>query len=111
MRRGAEGGALATAVMTVYRLPVTRSLPPTAEFWATFVSGGDPADSPVAALVLHVVYGVAAGAIFAVVLRTLLDTDPDDRFAFHVSHLLYGITLGAWVGTRTRDRDRCGETD
>jgi hypothetical protein len=28
--------------MTVYRLPVTRSLPPTAEFWAKFVSGDHP---------------------------------------------------------------------
>jgi len=32
----------------------------------------------------------------------LLDVEPDDRFAFHVGHVLYGITLGAWIGTRTR---------
>jgi len=147
LRRGAEGGALATAVMTVYRLPVTRSLPPTAEFWAKFVSGDHPDDHPVAALILHLAYGVVAGVAFAtlfpsrepvsaqsgrrgppspsgeisatvyglvyglvlsavgewVVLGAILDVDPDDRFAFHIGHVLYGITLGAWVGTRTRD--------
>jgi len=147
LRRGAEGGALATVVMTVYRLPVTRSLPPSAEFWARYVAGGDPKDHSVAALVLHLAYGVAAGVLFAallperesvipapgsrgppspaqevsttvsglgyglalsvfgerVVLGALLDVDPDDRFAFHVGHALYGITLGAWLGTRTRD--------
>lgn len=147
-RRGAEGGALATAVMTVYRLPVTRSLPPTAEFWARYVTGGDPDDHPVAALVLHLLYGVVAGTVFAamfpfrepvssdpgdhgppspagevsatvygllyglvlsvvgerVILGAVLDIDSDDRFAFHVGHVLYGITLGAWIGTRTRDR-------
>lgn len=146
IRQGMEGGALATAVMTVYRLPVTRSLPPTAEFWARFVGGGDPADYPLQALALHLGYGVAAGALFAaalpsresvrdgadrpgppapseearttllglayglvlsafgerVVLDSVLETTPDDRFALHVGHVLYGITLGAWVGTRTR---------
>lgn len=146
IRRGLEGGALATLVMTAYRLPVTRSLPPTAAFWAEFVAGGDPDDHPLAALALHFAYGIAAGGVFALflpsrvpvdgeagrhgppspagevaatlaglayglvlsavgerlVLGGLLDVDPDDRFAFHVGHVLYGITLGAWVGTRTR---------
>ncbi|WP_206425126.1 hypothetical protein [Halosimplex salinum] len=145
LRRGLEGGALATFVMTAHRLPVTRSLPPTAEFWSMVV-GGTPRDHPVAALVLHFAYGIAAGGVFAalfprrssvhvdeaeygtpdrsrevsttvagllygavlsvvgeyVVLGALLRTDPDDRFVFHVGHVLYGITLGAWVGTRTR---------
>jgi hypothetical protein len=145
IRRGLEGGVLGTAVMTVYRLPVTRSLPPSAEFWATFVGDGEPEEYPIIALVLHVVYGAVAGAVFAAilphhdptvdvsgsgppsprgeisttvygllyglalsfagdrfVLGWLLDVDPDDRFAFHVGHVLYGITLGAWIGTRTR---------
>ena len=149
LRRGLEGGLLATLVMTVYRLPVSRSLPPTAEFWTNFVSDGDPQDATVPALLLHAVYGGAAGAVFAallghrrsvtdtnpevddppgpptysgevsttvagllygivlsvlgerIVLGRFLDIDPDDRIAFHVGHLLYGITLGAWVGTRT----------
>jgi len=146
LRRGAEGGALATLVMTAYRLPVTRSLPPTAEFWARFVSEDGPYDHPAVALALHVLYGVGTGVAFAlldpsrdavesegigppspsgeasvtvlgfvygavlslfgeyVVLGAVMNVDPDDRFAFHVGHVLYGITLGSWVGTRTRDR-------
>lgn len=146
IRRGAEGGAVATLVMTAYRLPVSRSLPPTAEFWSKFVSGDDPYEHPVVALVLHVVYGVLAGIGFGllvqsresvdgasgvgppapsgevrltilgliyglvlsaigekVVLGTMLEIDPDDWFAFHIGHVLYGITLGAWVGTRTTE--------
>jgi len=147
IRRGIEGGALATLVLTAYRLPVTRSLPPTAEFWSKFVSEDAASDHPVVALVLHVLYGVAAGVGFAVlvssrepvrsgsgigppspsgeasvtvfglvyglalsafgekiVLGAMLDTDPDDRFAFHIGHVLYGITLGSWIGTRTTDQ-------
>lgn len=133
--------------MTVFRMPVTRSLPPTAEFWAKFVGGGDPSDYPVRALVLHLVYGTVAGGLFAamlphrdpvedgagrgppsrsgepsatlygfaygvllsvvgdrVVLGAILDVEPDDRFAFHVGHVIYGLALGEWVGTRTREQ-------
>lgn len=67
-RRGLEGGLLATLVMTVYRLPVSRSLPPTAEFWATFVSQNDPQGAAVPALVLHAGYGGATGVVFAALL-------------------------------------------
>ena len=50
------------------------------------------------------VYGLVLSAFGeTVVLRAVLGVDPDDRFAFHVGHVLYGITLGAWVGTRTAD--------
>lgn len=123
--------------MTVYRLPVFRALPPTAEFWARFVAGGEPADHPLAGLALHLGYGGAAGAVFGavfslvptrdwlrrelagvvlgavyslvlsafgarVLLGRLLDLhpDPDERVAFHVGHLVYGLTLGTWVGVR-----------
>lgn len=146
LRRGAEGGAIATLVMTAHRLPVSRSLPPTAEFWSKFVSGDDPYDHPAVALVLHGLYGVSAGIAFAlmrpsrepvegetgvgppapagelrltalglifglvlsifgekVVLEMVLDDSPDDRVAFHVGHVLYGVTLGSWLGTRTID--------
>ncbi len=123
--------------MTAYRLPVARSLPPTATFWAKYVGGGDPSDYPVVALVLHLLYGagggvafasafrasertptewegVAAGTIFGVVLSVfgsrvvlgeLLDRslDPDEALVFHVGHLVYGLTLGTWIGSRLRD--------
>jgi hypothetical protein len=145
--RGVQGGALGTLVMTVFRLPVTRSLPPSADFWAQFVGGGRASDHRVAGLLLHLVYGAAAGTVFAaalpsresvetsggrrgpptpvehsatgplavgyavllavfgerVLLAGLLDIAPDDRYAFHAAHLVYGLTLGAWLATRTDD--------
>ncbi|MFC4448973.1 hypothetical protein [Halorussus aquaticus] len=61
---GARAGFVATLVMTAYRLPVSRSLPPTALFWSKFVSGDDPDDHPIIALALHLLYGAVGGAIF-----------------------------------------------
>ncbi|NEU57876.1 hypothetical protein [Halorussus sp. MSC15.2] len=61
---GTRAGFVATLVMTAYRLPVSRSLPPTARFWSTFVSGDDPDDHPIIALALHLLYGTVGGAIF-----------------------------------------------
>jgi len=132
--------------MTAYRLPVSRSLPPRAEFRSKLVSGDDPYDHPLIALVLHAGYGILAGIGFAlllpsrdpiedesgvgppspsgkvqltvlgpiyglllsavgerILLEMVLDIDPDDRFAFHIGHVLYRITLGAWIGTRTTE--------
>ena len=137
---GTQGGLVATLVMTAYRLPVSRSLPPTALFWAEYVAGGESSDHPVAGLLLHLLYGVAGGALFGallpsresrdtaeregfalvlatgyglalsafgerVVLERLLGLDPtaDERLVFHVSHLVYGLTLGTWFGSRTGD--------
>lgn len=39
-----------------------------------------------------------------VVLNWLLDMEleSDERLIFHVSHIIYGLTLGAWVGSNTR---------
>ncbi len=135
-KNGAVGGGIATLVMSAYRLPVADSLPPTAEFWAEYVSGGEPDDHPVAALLLHLVYGAGGGAAFAVLferfrddarsdskleaggvvlgalyglvlsavgervmLGWLLDTDLDatESLVFHVSHLVYGLSLGSWL--------------
>ncbi|UPV72797.1 hypothetical protein M0R89_09565 [Halorussus limi] len=146
VREGAVGGFVATLVMTAYRLPISRSLPPTARFWATYVGGGDEDDYPVQALVLHLLYGTIGGAAFGamgalldvtpsddpdtearreevgllagvgyalalsmfgerVVLRRLLgmDPDPDESLVFHVGHVVYGLTLGTWVGSRSSD--------
>lgn len=135
--RGVQGGAVATFVMTAFRLPLMRSLPPSANFWAAFVAGGDPDDYPVVGLLLHLVYGVSAGAAFGglfaildserailpeqrgltwggvygmvlsafgsrVMLEALLDIEleADELTLFHAGHLVYGLTLGAWVGSR-----------
>ena len=138
LRLGVEGGAIATAVMTLFRGPITDSLPPTAAFWATYVGTAGPEEYPVQALLLHVLYGMGAATVFAVpfelrargsdhqderrgtfwatlyglglsvfgtrvVLGRLLgmDLDPDERWIFHVSHAIYGLTLGAWLGSKT----------
>lgn len=144
---GVVGGAIATVVMTAYRMPVTTSLPPTAEFWATYVAGGEPDDHPIAALLLHLGYGAAAGGVFGVLFRVAMrdrlgnpdrdaqrdrlrevlgllagvgyglalsvfgrrlllgrllpmELDPTERFVFHASHVVYGLSLGSWVAAQ-----------
>ena len=133
---GLQSGLLATVVMTLFRLPISRSPPPTATFWAKYVAGGRPADHTWIGLVLHVAYGMSAGVVFAalsparsgrsavateasgvvrgvvfglvlsgfgarILLAELLDVtlEPDERFIFHLSHVVYGLTLGAWYGS------------
>ena len=136
--RGAHAGFVATAIMTAFRLPIVRSLPPSANFWARYVAGGRPEDHPIAGLGLHVLYGTSAGVVFGalfsvlrsersiepeqrgivwgavygmclsamgtqVLLDALLDIrlDADELALFHAAHLVYGVSLGAWVGSRT----------
>ena len=136
--QGAAGGLVATAVMTVFRMSIARSLPPTAVFWSRFVGSGPPEEYATEGLALHLGYGMAAGVAFAAVfptgepapevarerqgaiwgtlygialsafgLRVVLgwllgmDLDPDERWIFHVGHVIYGLTLGSWLGSRT----------
>lgn len=136
--RGLQAGFVATLIMTAFRLPIMRSLPPSANFWAQYVSGGDPDDHPIVGLLLHLGYGMSAGVVFGglfalleserpiepeqrglvwgavfgmglsafgsrVMLRELLDVrlEADELALFHAGHLIYGLSLGAWVGSRT----------
>ena len=136
--RGIQGGFVATLIMTAFRLPLLRSLPPSANFWSQYVAGGDPDEHPIAGLALHLLYGVSSGAVFGVlfalydagrsiepeqrglvwgsvyglglsafgvqvVLQGLLDIrlEADELALFHAGHLVYGLSLGAWVGSRT----------
>jgi len=136
---GSVGGFVATLSMTVFRMPTSKSLPPTAEFWSQFVGTGEPEEYPVIALILHFLYGVTSGVVFAifspgrsdpdeiaetkgallgtvygsvlsvfgsqVVLSRILgqDLDTDELLVFHISHVVYGLTLGTWVGSRFAD--------
>jgi hypothetical protein len=135
---GAVAGTVATVVMTVFRMSISRSLPPTDEFWTQLGSGVVDTDSVpdvLPALGLHVVYGAGGGAVFGAAVGPLLtgrevnrerlstllgtgyglalsvfgrwvlvewlldqDLDPDERFVFHMGHLVYGLTLGNWFG-------------
>ena len=143
LANGAIGGFLGTVTMTVYRLPIARSLPPTEEFWTRYGLGDEQTESPVVALVLHLAYGTGAGAVFgplfarmasgeesdaareatSTVLSALygialsvfghhvllgrmlsMDLDADEVLVFYLSHIIYGLTLGTWVGSRTEER-------
>ena len=132
---GAKRGVQATAAMTAFRLPISRSPPPPSYLVAKLFDG-DPGECPVSGMVLHFVYGTVAGSVFGawferrasgpdaererdgVVLGSLygvalsafgnrvlmdrllgLDLDDDERFVFHVSHLVYGLTLGTALGS------------
>jgi hypothetical protein len=128
------GGVMGTLVMTAFRAPTARSLPPTAALLSRWLGGSDD-DYPVSGLALHFLYGVAgalpfgfgwrrlatdepevlgllAGAAYGfalsvfgerVVLPVLvgMDLDTDESAVFHAGHLVYGLTLGAWVGSRS----------
>ena len=136
--RGLQAGFVATLIMTAFRLPIMRSLPPSANFWAQSVSGGNPSDQTMAGIALHLLYGTSAGAVFGALfalfdaeraiepeqrgiiwggvfgmglsafgnqflLGDILDVEleADELALFHAAHLVYGISLGAWVGSRT----------
>lgn len=132
---GFVGGTLATVVMTAFRAPTARSLPPTADFLSRWF-GGSTDDYPLSSLLLHLAYGALGGVLFAVgferridrtdepeivgmavgavygmalsvvgerlVVRHLvgLDLDTDESAVFHAGHLVYGLTLGVWTGSR-----------
>ncbi|WP_276252558.1 hypothetical protein [Halomontanus rarus] len=136
--RGLQAGFVATLIMTAFRLPIMRSLPPSANFWARYVGDGDADEYPGIGLLLHLIYGISAGAVFGglfafwdaersieaeqrglvwgsvygmalsafgsqFVLKELLELEleADELALFHAGHLVYGLALGAWVGSRT----------
>lgn len=136
--RGVQAGIVATFVMTAFRLPIMRSLPPSANFWAKYIRGGEPEDYPIMGLVLHLLYGTSAGVVFGVLfaiqtaersiepeqrgllwgtvfglvlsafgsqvmLKQILNVQlkANELALFHAGHLVYGLALGAWVGSRT----------
>lgn len=144
--RATQGGLFATIVMSAFRLPLMRSLPPTANFWAKYVGDGHPEEYTKIGLFLHLLYGSLSGTAFGlayarfglfpggtterrgvvwgglyglalsvfgehVMLRRVLDMDvePDTETVFHTSHLIYGLALGAWVGSRIPQTQRYDE--
>lgn len=132
---GLFGGVFATIVMTVFRMPISNSLPPTAHFLARFL-GGEPDDYTLSAFALHLAYGATGGGVYGflfedgdartqaerefrdvsralgysfglslfgsrVILSNVLgmDLERDEELIFHVGHAVYGLALGAWVGS------------
>jgi len=66
---GLAGGVVATIVMTVFMMALgDDSPPPTALFWSKYVADGDPDEYMMQGMVLHILYGLGAGVVFALVL-------------------------------------------
>lgn len=109
MGRGIVGGLIATALMTLYRYPLFRALPPTAEFWSTFVRGGEPEQYPAAGLLLHFLYGGVGGGVFGLCF-SLFDfrSERDRRLGAIGLSLGYGAVLSVF-GTRVMLRRLLGE--
>lgn len=97
LQEGLVGGLVATGVMTLYRLPVFRALPPTAEFWAEYVQSGDPESFLPQALLLHLCYGASAGAVGSLCYALgVSETDFDRRWLGVAGGALYGGVLSVF---------------
>ena len=95
--RGCVGGLAATVTMTVYRIPAFKALPPTAEFWARFVSGGDVEQHFLPGLLLHLFYGVVGGAVYGLLASFVDVDDPATQGRLSVlGGLAYGIGLSVF---------------
>jgi hypothetical protein len=69
---GLAGGLVATIVMTAFMLALgDDSPPPTALFWSQYVGDGPPSDYMPQGMALHMIYGIVAGAVFALVVPML----------------------------------------
>ncbi len=87
--------------MTLYRFPVFRALPPTADFWAKYVGGGETPETHLGiGLVLHFLYGGVAGGLFGVVIDALgCDTEGENGLSVIALSLVYSLALSVF-GTR-----------
>jgi hypothetical protein len=98
--RGFAGGLIATAVMTIYRLPIFQALPPTSEFWALYIGDESANRYLVQGLLLHALYGGVAGAVFAPLFECLHARTALSRERVGLlSGVGYGLVLSVF-GTR-----------
>jgi len=66
---GLAGGVVATIVMTGFMMALgDDSPPPTAALWSTYVGDGPPEEYMMQGMVLHMLYGIGAGAVFALLI-------------------------------------------
>jgi hypothetical protein len=94
--RGAEGGFVATVVMTIFRMPVFRALPPTSEFWGQYVGGGPAEEYTVQGFVLHLLYGTVGGTFLGILFPHIDRRSPARTQA---TALLSGVVYGFVLST------------
>jgi hypothetical protein len=132
---GLAGGLVATIVMTIVMMVMgDGGPPPTARLVARF-AGGEPEEYAMPGMVLHVLYGIGAGVVFALGvpalniidlgsiglaaaagfvyglvlmiggmvfwMRVVIGMEPDGDMMkmFGTVHVVYGVVLGAFMGT------------
>jgi len=89
---GLVGGVVATIIMTIAMMLMgDGGPPPTARLVAKF-AGGDPEDYAMPGMALHVMYGIGAGAVFAIGVP-LLGLDFGSIAVAVGLGLVYGIVL------------------
>ncbi|MFB6227882.1 MAG: hypothetical protein ABEH88_04755 [Halobacteriales archaeon] len=131
---GLAGGLAATIVMTALMMVMGEGGPPPTAALVSKFAGGEPEDYAMPGMVLHVIYGIVAGAVFAVGgpvvgvgfesiavavgvgllygvvlmiggmafwMRAVIGMDPDRDMMvmFGTVHVVYGLVLGAFLGT------------
>ncbi|MFW6153313.1 MAG: hypothetical protein ACOC42_03025 [Halobacteriota archaeon] len=83
---GLLGGLLATIVMTAFMMTLGGDdPPPTALFWSKYIGDEDPEAYMMQGMVLHALYGIGAGGVFAVIV---------DALSLDISDLVMAILLG-----------------
>lgn len=90
---GLAGGLVATIVMTaVMMLMGDGGPPPTARMVAKF-AGGEPDDYAMPGMALHMLYGIAAGVVFALGVSALDIIDMSSIGLAVAAGFVYGIVL------------------
>lgn len=91
---GLTGGLVATIVMTAFMMLLgDDSPPPTALFWGTYLGSGDPPEYLIHGMVLHVLYGIIAGGVFALVVPILEFVGVASVGVVVLWGLVYGVLL------------------
>lgn len=94
--RAIQGGAFATVVMTAFRLPILRSLPPSANFWAKYVGNGHPEEYTGMGIVLHFLYGISFGALFGLLYPRMNLPGSATETEGVVCGTVFGLALSAF---------------
>lgn len=100
---GLVGGLVATIVMTAVMMMMGDGGPPPTAALVAKIAGGEPADHAMPGMVLHLLYGILAGAVFAVSVPLVGPTLDSVPVAAGLG-LGYGLVLMIggmmfWMGT------------